>query len=115
MLFFGKLDAARGWTKQLHLGALRSVNTRALKEIGPDTGYDNIGDWNQAEPLSKYLNLLEHENALPKMVLYNVNPVDNYVLATVTGSFPGRKHCRQNSVWQRLVVSRSEGSHRVAA
>jgi glucuronate isomerase len=87
MLFFGRLDAARGWTKQLHLGALRSVNTRALRELGPDTGYDNIGDWNQAEPLSKYLNLLEQENALPKMVLYNVNPVDNYVLATVTGSF----------------------------
>ncbi len=91
MLFFGQLDAARGWTKQLHLGALRSVNTRALNELGPDTGYDNIGDWNQAEPLSTYLNLLEQENALPKMVLYNVNPVDNYVLATVTGSFQNGK------------------------
>jgi glucuronate isomerase len=91
MLFFGRLDAARGWTKQLHLGALRSVNTRALSELGPDTGYDNIGDWNQAEPLSRYLNLLEQENALPKMVLYNVNPVDNYVLATVTGSFQDGK------------------------
>jgi glucuronate isomerase len=91
MLFFGKLDAQRGWTKQLHLGALRSVNTRALHELGPDTGYDNIGDWNQAEPLSRYLNLLEQENALPKMVLYNVNPVDNYVLATVTGSFQDGK------------------------
>jgi glucuronate isomerase len=91
MLFFGKLDAQRGWTKQLHLGALRSVNTRALRELGPDTGYDNIGDWNQAEPLSRYLNLLEQENALPKMVLYNVNPADNYVLATVIGSFQDGK------------------------
>jgi glucuronate isomerase len=91
MLFFGMLDSQRGWTKQLHLGALRSVNSRALLELGPDTGYDNIGDWNQAERLSKYLNLLEQENALPKMVLYNVNPVDNYVLATVTGSFQDGK------------------------
>ena len=91
MLFFGKLDSQRGWTKQLHLGALRSVNSRALRELGPDTGYDNIGDWNQAERLSKYLNLLEQENALPKMVLYNVNPIDNYVLATVTGSFQDGK------------------------
>jgi glucuronate isomerase len=91
MLFFGKLDSQRGWTKQLHLGALRSVNSRALFELGPDTGFDNIGDWNQAERLSKYLNLLEQENALPKMVLYNVNPVDNYVLATLTGSFQDGK------------------------
>jgi glucuronate isomerase len=87
MLFFGKLDAARGWTKQLHLGALRSVNTRALKEIGPDTGFDTIGDWPQAEPLNKYLNLLQGENALPKMVLYNVNPADNYVFSAALGSF----------------------------
>jgi len=87
MLFFGKLDAARGWTKQLHLGALRSVNTRALKQIGADTGFDTIGDWPQAEPLNRYLNLLHGENALPKMVLYNVNPADNYVFSAALGSF----------------------------
>jgi len=87
MLFFGKLDATRGWTKQLHLGAVRSVNTRALKEIGPDTGFDTIGDWPQAEALNRYLNLLHGENALPKMVLYNVNPADNYVFSAALGSF----------------------------
>jgi glucuronate isomerase len=87
MLFFGKLDADRGWTKQLHLGALRSVNGRALKEIGPDTGFDTIGDWPQAEPLNKYLDLLHRENALPKMVLYNLNPADNYVFSAALGSF----------------------------
>jgi glucuronate isomerase len=87
MLFFGNLDAARGWTKQLHLGALRSVNTRALKEIGPDTGFDTIGDWPQAEPLNKYLDLLQRENALPKMILYNLNPADNYVFSAALGSF----------------------------
>jgi glucuronate isomerase len=87
MLYFGKLDAQRGWTKQLHLGALRSVNVRALKEIGPDTGFDTIGDWPQAEPLNKYLDLLHRENALPKMVLYNLNPADNYVFSAALGSF----------------------------
>jgi glucuronate isomerase len=87
MLFFGRLDAEKGWTKQLHLGALRNVNTRATEKLGANTGYDVVGDWNQAERLCKYLDLLERENALPKMVLYNVNPVDNYVFSTVIGSF----------------------------
>jgi glucuronate isomerase len=87
MLFFGRLDAERGWTKQLHLGALRNVNTRATRQLGPNTGYDVVGDWNQAENLCKYLDLLNQENALPKMILYNVNPVDNYVFSTVIGSF----------------------------
>jgi glucuronate isomerase len=87
MLFFGRLDAERGWTKQLHLGALRSVNSRQLNALGPDTGFDSIGDWPQAQSLCAYLDLLERENALPKMILYNANPVDNYVFATSGGSF----------------------------
>ena len=87
MLFFGRLDAEKGWTKQLHLGALRSVNTRGLNALGPDTGFDCIGDWPQAQPLCAYLDLLDREHALPKMILYNVNPIDNYVLSTAGGSF----------------------------
>jgi len=87
MLFFGKLDASRGWTKQIHLGALRNTNTRAFQALGPDTGYDSIGDYPQAEPLAKYLDKLEQENALPKLILYNVNPVDNYALSTMIGNF----------------------------
>lgn len=87
MLFFGRLDAARGWTKQLHLGALRSVNTRRVAELGSDTGFDNIGDWPQARPLCAYLDLLERENALPRVILYNVNPADSYLLASIAGSF----------------------------
>lgn len=87
MLFFGRLDAEKGWTKQLHLGALRSVNSRMLHELGPDTGFDCMGDWPQAQSLSAYLDLLDRENALPKMVLYNVNPADNYTLATAAGCF----------------------------
>lgn len=89
MLFFGALDARRGWTKQLHLGALRNNNSRRFRELGADTGFDSIGDWPQAAALSAYLNRLESENALPKMVLYNLNPADNYVLATMIGNFQG--------------------------
>jgi glucuronate isomerase len=87
MVFFGHLDAAKGWTKQLHLGALRNVNTRMHRALQHDAGFDSIGDWPQAEALAAYLDRLEQENALPKIVLYNVNPADNYVFATMIGNF----------------------------
>ena len=87
MLFFGRLDAEKGWTKQLHLGARRNLNSRMLASLGPDTGYDAMGDWSQAAPLAAYLDHLEKENALPKMILFNVNPVDNYMFATIAGCF----------------------------
>src|SRR5580658_956563 len=87
MLFFGHLDAKRGWTKQLHLGALRSNNTRLLKQLGPDTGFDSIGDFPQALTLAAFLDKLDSENALPKTILYNNNPADNYVYATMIGNF----------------------------
>jgi glucuronate isomerase len=87
MLFFGKLDAAKGWTQQLHLGPLRSTNTRALKQIGPDTGFDSIGDFPQCQTLAAYLDRLDQGNALPKTIIYNVNPADNYAFATMIGNF----------------------------
>ena len=87
MLEFGRWDAARGWTKQLHLGARRNANTRRFRELGPDTGYDSIGDWPQMDALGAYLDRLDQENALPKMVLYNLNPSDNYAFATMIGNF----------------------------
>jgi glucuronate isomerase len=87
MLFFARLDAARGWTKQLHLGALRNNNSRALRELGADTGFDSIGDWPQAAALAGYLDRLASDNRLPKMVLYNLNPADNYLFATMAGNF----------------------------
>ena len=87
MVYFGHLDAEQGWTKQLHLGALRSQNSRMLKLLGPDTGFDSMGDWPQGERLCAYLDLLDRENALPKMILYNVNPADNDVFATAAGNF----------------------------
>jgi glucuronate isomerase len=87
MLFFGRLDAAKGWVKQLHLGALRNTNTRLLKELGPDTGLDSIGDFPQGQSLTAFLNRLDQENALPKTIIYNVNPADNYVFGTMIGNF----------------------------
>jgi len=87
MLHFGRWDAQRGWTKQLHLGALRNVNARLMQELGRDVGGDSIGDWPQAEKLATYLSRLDQENSLPKTILYNLNPADNYVFATMIGNF----------------------------
>ena len=87
MLFFGQLDAKRGWTKQLHLGALRNNNIRLLTQLGPDTGFDSIGDFPQASALAAYLNQLDSENQLPKTIIYNLNPADNHVFATMIGNF----------------------------
>ena len=91
MLFFGRLDAERGWTKQLHLGALRNVNTRARHALGADAGFDAIGDFPQIRHLAAYLDLLSQENALPRMILYNVNPSDTFAFAALTGCFQDGK------------------------
>ena len=87
MVFFGRLDCAKGWTKQLHLGALRGNNTRALKNLGPDTGFDSIGDFLQVQSLARYLVILERDGDLPRTILYNLNPADNYAFATMIGNF----------------------------
>jgi glucuronate isomerase len=87
MLFFGRLDAQRGWAKQVHLGALRSVNSRMLAAAGPNTGFDSIGDWPQMANLAAYLDRLDNTAGLPRMILYNLNPADNYAFATMIGNF----------------------------
>ena len=87
MLFLGHLYAERGWTMQLHLGALRNNNARLLGALGPDTGFDSIGDWPQAAALSAFLNRLDSDNSLPKTILYNLNPADNYAFAAMIGNF----------------------------
>jgi glucuronate isomerase len=87
MVFFGQLDAARGWTKQLHLGAYRNANRRMVERLGPDTGYDTIGDTPQGDALITYLDALTRERALPKVIIYNLNPADNYLFAALTGAF----------------------------
>jgi glucuronate isomerase len=87
LLWLGEQYAARGWVMQLHLGALRNNNTRLLRALGPDTGFDSIGDWSQAAALSRFLDRLDTNNRLPKTILYNLNPADNYALATMIGNF----------------------------
>ena len=87
MVFFGRIDSRKGWTKQLHLGAIRGNNTRALRALGPDTGFDSIGDRQQIQALSSYLDRLDQDSDLPKTILYNLNPADNYAFATMIGNF----------------------------
>ncbi|HKB90851.1 MAG TPA: glucuronate isomerase, partial [Opitutaceae bacterium] len=87
MFEFGRWDAAKGWTKQLHLGALRNNNSRLLRNLGPDTGFDSIGDFPQARALSRYLDTLDNTGELPRTIIYNLNPADNYAMATMAGNF----------------------------
>jgi glucuronate isomerase len=87
MLEFGRWDARKGWTKQLHLGAYRNANSRLLSKLGPDTGLDSIGDQLQIESLGRYLDTLDSTGELPRVVLYNLNPADNYAFSTMIGNF----------------------------
>ncbi len=81
------LDHQRGWTQQFHLGALRNTNTRQRRALGPDTGFDSIGDFEQARPLARFLDRLDSSEKLAKTILYNLNPADNEVMATMIGNF----------------------------
>ncbi|MFC1763674.1 glucuronate isomerase [Planctomycetota bacterium] len=87
MVEFAGMDSHRGWAQQLHIGALRNNSTRLFHKLGPDTGFDSIGDLEIAEPLSRFLDSMDVSNRLPKTILYNLNPRDNAVLATMTGNF----------------------------
>ena len=81
------LDHARGWAQQFHLGALRNNNTRAARTLGPDTGFDSIGDFPQAASLARFLDRLDDKEQLAKTILYNLTPADNDLLATMIGNF----------------------------
>lgn len=81
------LDHARGWVQQFHFGALRNNNTRMLRRLGPDTGFDSVGDFEIARPLARFLDRLDQDNRLAKTILYNLNPRDNEVMATMIGNF----------------------------
>ena len=85
----GRMDAAAGWVMQIHMGALRSVNSRRFAELGPDTGFDVIGDFPQASGLARHLNRLDEDNMLPKTILYVLNPRDNELIGTIIGAFQG--------------------------
>ncbi len=87
LLFLAETYHEMGWVQQFHLGALRNNNSRMNRELGPDTGWDSIGDYPQAEKLSKFLDALDSRDKLAKTILYNSNPGDNPVLATMVGNF----------------------------
>ena len=87
LLALGKFYHKKGWTQQLHLGPIRNNNKRLLKQLGPDTGFDSIGDFSQAVGLSGFLNALDSTDQLAKTIVYNLNPADNEVFATMVGNF----------------------------
>ena len=84
---FGLMDFERGWTQQFHLGALRNVNSRAFEQLGPDKGFDTIGDFELARPLARFLDRLDRTGQLAKTILYNLNPRDNELMGAMTGNF----------------------------
>mgnify|MGYP003292734198 FL=1 len=83
----GKMDAKSDWTWQIHYNALRNNNTKMFRLLGPDTGFDSIGDWPIAEGLSKLLDGLELEDSLPRTIVYTLNPRDNELLGAMIGNF----------------------------
>jgi glucuronate isomerase len=84
---FAEWDHEKGWVQQLHLGALRNNNERMIKSLGPDTGWDSIGDFSHAKSLAKFLSRLDGDNKLAKTILYNLNPADNELFASMAGNF----------------------------
>ena len=84
---FGLMDHEKGWTQQFHIGALRNNSGRMFREVGPDKGFDSIGDFSVALPMSKFFDRLDNEKKLAKTILYNLNPADNAVMATMAGNF----------------------------
>jgi len=87
MLALGKKYAQLGWTMEIHIGAMRNNNTVMFNAIGPDTGFDSVGDREIAQTLSRFLDALNTEGCLPKTILFNLNDKDNTVLATMLGNF----------------------------
>ncbi len=84
---FAVMDHARGWVQQYHLGALRNNNTRLRRKLGADSGFDSIGDFEMARPLARFLDRLDEQDQLAKTILYNLNPRDNELFATMIGNF----------------------------
>ena len=87
LVHFAEWNWEKGWIQQYHLGALRNNNSRMLATLGPDTGWDSIGDFQQEKNLSKFLGKLDNDDRLAKTILYNLNPADNELMATMVGNF----------------------------
>ena len=87
LVVFGEMDYASGWTQQFHYGAIRDNNSKMFKLLGPDTGFDSIGEFTTAKSMSKFLDTLNSRGKLTKTILYNLNPCANEVIATMLGNF----------------------------
>jgi glucuronate isomerase len=87
MVIFAEMDWEKGWTQQFHYGAIRNNNTRLFNQLGPDTGFDSIGTFSTAKAMSKFLNRLDTNDKLAKTIIYNLNPADNEMIATMIGNF----------------------------
>lgn len=87
LYLFAIWDHEKGWVQQYHLGALRNNNSRMMRRLGPDTGWDSIGDFSQGKQLAKFLDRLDSSNQLAKTIVYNLNPADNELMATMIGNF----------------------------
>ncbi len=81
------MDHDAGWVQQFHYGALRNTNSRMLSELGPDTGFDSIGSPPALQPMADFLDRLSRDNKLTKTIVYNLNPADNEMVATMMGNF----------------------------
>ena len=84
---FGIMDHESGWTQQFHYGPIRNNNSRMMALLGPDTGFDSIGDFNTAKSMAKFLDRLDSQDKLAKTIIYNINPRDNEMIATMIGNF----------------------------
>jgi len=87
LLVFGEMDADSGWTQQFHYGTIRNSNSRMMAAIGPDTGFDSIGEFNTAQSCARFLDSLDRRGKLAQTILYNLNPCANEVMATMAGNF----------------------------
>lgn len=87
LIHFAEWDWEKGWVQQFHIGALRNNNSRMMQSLGPDTGWDSIGDFSHGRTLAKFLDKLDSNNKLAKTILYNLNPADNELMATMIGNF----------------------------
>ncbi|AWE07249.1 glucuronate isomerase [Lysinibacillus sp. 2017] len=89
LIELGKMYAEKGWAMQLHIGAIRNNNRRMLECVGQNTGYDSIHDFTYSADLSQFLDALDYTNELPKTIIYNLNPRDNYMIGSMIGNFQG--------------------------
>ena len=87
MIKFGLMDHEKNWTQMLHIGAMRNNNSRMFRSLGPDGGFDSIGDYKVARSLSTFLDILDNDDQLPKTILFNINPKENGTLASMVGNF----------------------------